>query len=524
MTIFADHPVLLLFAVIGIGSAVGRVRLGGFSLGPAAVLFCGLAASGIDDRLVLSDDVQTLGLVLFTYTVGLAAGPAFAAGLRGRGLRSVAAVATLLCGAALVAVAAGHGVGLGQGQVAGVFAGALTNTPALGAVLDRVNATQATAAAVGYSLAYPGGVLGALFAAHLALRWRRAGSDEGTEPIEGEEDLVAWTVHIQVDGLACLDVLRNYGGGLAFGHHARGNNVDIATGDTVLEPGDLITVVGPESRLRAFTDEVGERSDHHLALDRRALNLRRFAVSSKAVAGRTLRELDLEGRFGATATRVHRGDLTLIARDELVVELGDRLRIVAPERRFEKIADYLGDSEAGLAEVEFVATAFGLVAGVLLGVVRWPGGLQLGAAGGTLIAGLVLGAIGRVRRVLFAMSHQASLTLRQLGTVVFLAAVGTRAGAAFSEAAFSWEGLRTVLLGFAITAVAMSIALITARRWCGLQGGGLAGAIAGAQTQPAVLAFAQEQTGGSDQVAVGYTSLYPAAMVLKIVAAQLLAG
>ena len=524
MDFLADNPVLLLFVVVAVGATIGRIELKGFSLGPAAVLFCGLAASGIDHRLVLDEDVQVLGLVLFTYMVGVSAGPAFLASLRGRGLRNVAAVVTMIVTAMLVVSGLGHWAGMQGSAIVGTFAGALTNTPALGAVLDHASAAGATHAAVGYSLAYPGGVLGALLAAHVALRGRRrrAAADDGHRPVDGREPLIAWTVRIEHPALPAIVELRSFGGGLAFGHCVRDDLVRVAADDFVPHPGDLLTVVGPETRLRAFADEVGERSESHAPLERRALDVRRVAVSSRRVAGRTLGQLDLPGRFGASATRVRRGDLDLLARDDLVLELGDRVRVVAPDREFRELAAYLGDSESRLAEIDFTSSALGLAAGAALGAITFPGDLRLGAAGGTLIAGLVLGGLGRVGPLHFGVGHQASLTLRQLGTVVFLAAVGTRAGAAFVDAAPTWTGARTVLIGLAVTAAAMSVVLVAGKRWCGLHGTALAGGIGGAQTQPAVLAFAQNHAPVGDQAAVGYTALYPSAMILKILAAQLL--
>ena len=524
MSFLVQQPILLLFAVVGVGSAIGRIRIGGFSLGPAAVLFCGLAASGIDHRLVLSEDILTLGLVLFTYVVGISAGPAFVSSLRGRGLRSVALVATMITAAVGVAVGLRHLVNLSSARGAGVFTGALTNTPALGAVIDHVGPKQAASAAVGYSLAYPIGVLGALVAAHFALR--RAGPTDAPEAggtrSSRTPGLVAWTVRIREDGLPSLGELQAYGGGLAFGHHARGDHVAAASADVTPLPGDVVTVVGPEPRVRAFSEDVGERLPGDLGHDRTELDIRRIVASSRKVAGRTLGDLDLPNRFGAIATRVRRGDVDLLALDDLVIELGDRLRVVAPIDEFANVASFLGDSENRVAEVDFVTIAFGLAAGLALGAVKWPGGLQLGAAGGTLVVGLILGGIQRVGPILFSIGNQAALTLRQLGTVIFLAAVGTRAGATLANSAISWDGLESVLVGVCITSTAMAIALFLAPRWCALRGRTLAGGIAGAQTQPAVLAFAEERTAGDTRVAFGYTTLYPAAMVLKIVAAQML--
>jgi putative transport protein len=285
---------------------------------------------------------------------------------------------------------------------------------------------------------------------------------------------------------------------------------------------DLVTVVGPEDEVVRLTALVGERSEENLQADRSTFDFRRIIVSSPKVVGSSIAELALADRFSATATRVRRGDLDMLATGDLVLESGDRVRCVAPVEQLDALAHFLGDSESELSEIDFVALAGGMVAGMLLGLVTFPGGISLGAAGGTLVAGLALGALGRVGPVRFSLGHQTSLALRQIGTVVFLAAVGTRSGEAFSESAFSLDGLEVVLAGAAVTAAAMAVAYAAARRVASIDGFSLAGAIAGAQTQPAVLGFAEKQSGHDHRVAIGYTALYPAAMILKIVVAQLL--
>lgn len=512
MSILVSDPILLLFGVVGIGTAIGSIRVRGFSLGPAAVLFVGLAASAWNHEWVLSVELQTLGLVLFTYTVGLACGPAFASSLRRRGLRSIAAVAITLAVAAVVVVVAGRVLDLGGAGSAGMFAGALTNTPALGAVISSTG--EAPAAAVGYSLTYPLGVLFALVAAHVALRRARRQEAATVQPI------VVWTVEVQRHALPTLGDLA--GDRLNLTRLARDGEVLLAKDELVPVPGDLVTVVGPEDDVARFTEAVGERSEQNLQADRSTFDFRRIIVSSPRAVGASVAELALADRFGATATRVRRGDLDMLATGDLVLESGDRVRCVAPVEQLDALAGFLGDSESALSEIDFVALAGGMVAGMLLGLVTFPGGISLGSAGGTLTAGLAFGALGKVGPVHFSLGHQTSLALRQIGTVIFLAAVGTRSGQAFSESAFSIDGLEIVVSGAVITAAAMATAFLAARRIAGIDGFSLAGAIAGAQTQPAVLGFAEKQSHNDHRVAIGYTALYPAAMVLKIVAAQIL--
>lgn len=512
----ARNPVLLLFVVVGAGAALGRIRVRGFSLGPAAALFCGLAVSAFDPRLQLPEIVQTFGLVVFAYTTGVASGPAFVGGLRRRGVPAAIAVVLTVCAAALAAAALAsfvhvHGAGTG-----GLFAGAVTNTPALASVVGR----PGTNPVVAYSLAYPAGVLGMLLAAHVMLRRGRDAADDRAR-------LVSWTVEVTEPGLPRIAQLRDERP-LAFGRATTGPDLTVATPDTVLQPGDRVTVVGNRRDVEQFADEVGRRAEAHLALDRGRLDFRRIVLSSRQLAGRALGELGLPERFGAIPTRVRRGDVDLVARDDLVVEAGDRIRVVAPGDRMREVARYLGDSERGLAEIDAVSLALGIVAGLLVGLVQLPlpGGARfsLGSAGGPLVAGLVLGALGRMGPMNFRLHHQEATTLRQIGTLLFLAAVGTRSGSAFASAVTSWHGVEIVLAGVVVTAVAVVVATSTARRVLRVDPVTAAGVLAGMQTQPAVLAFASERTGHDDRVNLGYALVYPVAMLVKLVLAQLIAG
>jgi putative transport protein len=510
--LLADHAVLLLFALVAAGSALGRVRIGGFALGPAAVLFLALGVSAADHRLALPADIQTLGLVIFTYTVGLDCGPAFVAGLKGRGLRSLAVVAAAVTAAVVVAAGLGRVMQLTAVSVSGMFTGALTNTPALGAVVASTGNAGSDAAA-SYALAYPIGVLGALVASSVALHRHRR------RPTEPPSPLVAFTVEVQVSDLPALGEME---GEVRFTRIAHEGRLSVAEDAMVPRAGDLLTVVGPRDSVEEFIEAVGQRADEHLADDRSLVDMRRMTVTAPAAVGRTIGELDLRDRFGATPTRLRRGDVDMLVRDDTVLEPGDRLRVVAPRSRMKALAGLLGDSEIQLSEIDFVSLGLGMVAGILAGLIVLPGGLTLSIAGGTLVAGLLLGAKGRIGPMTFLLGHQASLTLRQSGTVIFLAAVGSRSGAAFAAAAFSWSGLGIVAAGALVTATAMLVVSWAGRRWGGLDQLSLAGALAGAQTQPAVLAFAEKQAAGEPKVAVGYTALYPAAMILKILAAQIL--
>jgi putative transport protein len=248
-------------------------------------------------------------------------------------------------------------------------------------------------------------------------------------------------------------------------------------------------------------------------------------VSESYPIGQRIADLRLPERFGAVITRVQRGDTDRLARADMVLEPGDRIRVVAPRHRMPELTVFFGDSYRRLSEIDVAAFSLGVTGGMLLGLVPipLPGGatFKLGMAGGPLLVGLVLGALRRTGPITWQLSYNASLTLRQLGVVLFLAGVGTRSGYAFVDTIRHGQGLLLVAAGAAVTTTAALAMLFLGHRVLRVPVPILAGIIGGLQTQPAVLAFAAERS-GNDLPNTGYATVYPVATVMKIVLAQLL--
>jgi len=299
----------------------------------------------------------------------------------------------------------------------------------------------------------------------------------------------------------------------------------VVPGDEPLGVGDLVTVVGTASELDQVVAALGEMADEKLELDRTDLDFRRVFVSEPAVAERPLSELNLMERFGALVTRVRRGDVDLLPDGKTVLELGDRVRVLAPRGRMRGVALFFGDSYRALAEVDVLSFGLGITAGLLLGLVSVPlphgGTFQLGAAGGPLIAGLVLGAVGRMGPVVWQLPFSANLSLRQIGLVLFLAGVGTRSGWVFARTFAQPGSLPLFLAGAGITLVTTLLALVIGRYVLKARPSVLFGMVAGVQTQPAVLAFANESV-ADDGPNAGYAAVYPFATIAKILFAQML--
>jgi putative transport protein len=520
--LLTQKPVILLFVVLAVGTAFGLVRVKRVSIGAAAVLFTALAFSAVDPKLALPEVMGTLGLAIFAYCVGVTAGGSFFASLR-RGLKPLLIVLLGLTGCAAIAAGVGRALGLDAGTAAGVFAGATTNTPALAAAVERLDG--AASPTVGYSISYLGGVLIMLSTAMVALRRKEPPAAASDAP----GSVTNLTIRVTRGDLPPLGELEQTSHGqVLFSRVKHGGSVSLASDDLVPQPGDRVVAIGSPEALDDLTRRLGKVSTLPLHLERTAIDYRRIMLSARRHFGRTVAQLELGPRFGATATRVRRVDQDLLAEDDLVLQEGDRIRVAAPQGRMGEVAKYLGDSEHAASDINPLGFSTGLAIGLVLGALPIPvpglGQFELGSAAGPLLVGLVLGRLGRTGPVVWSLPHQASETMNHLGLLIFLAYAGGRAGSAFVEAVRSPLGLKVLLLGLVVTTFHAVVLLALAGRLAGMSGPRLAGMIAGAQTQPAVLGYANDRTKHDQRVTLGYVLVYPLAMVVKIILAQVLAA
>lgn len=516
-----DRPILLIFVVLGFGAALGAVKVKGISLGPAGALFAGLALSAIDERLAIAEVVGTLGLALFTYTIGLSSGPAFFSSLRSQ-LGTIVAV----IGALVVAAGASRLIGkvfsFDVGVTAGLFAGSLTNTPALAAAREALDGS--TAPVVGYSVAYPIGVLAMILVAAVALRLGRRTPNDDDRYAPANLASITFRVRAGVC-LAFTDVMDRFAGRAVFARVERAGEQLIPSGGFELHEGDLVSVTAPRTLVPELAELLGDETSRQLSADRSRLDMRRIVVSDRRLTGRRLVDLDLHGQFGAIATRLRRGDVDLLAHDDITLLPGDRLRIVAPRERIGDITRFLGDSERRVAEIDAVGFMVGIALGLALGVVSVPllgtGHFALGTAGGPLIVGLIVGRLERTGPIVWQPPYGSNLALRQLGTILFLGTVGSRSGRALKDALGSQQGAKLAIGAVIVVGLTAGFMLVVGRRILRLGGSRLAGTMAGLETQPAVLAFVNEQT-ADDRVGTAYALAFPVAMLVKIILAQLI--
>lgn len=535
VALLAENPLLLLFTVAAVGFLVGQLKLGGFSLGIAAVLFVGLAVGSLDPMLKLPDFVYLFGLVLFVYTIGLSSAPGFFGSLRKRGLKSNLLALGVLLGGAGTAVAIGKLLDLPITVIAGLFAGATTNTPALAGVLDTLKGqSEATLAqpVVGYSLAYPFGVLvvlATIFGAKKLL-----GADYEKETLS-PDDAPGLGQHVEnvtvritqpLPEMSASYLKEKLGLQVMFGRLRRGDEISVVTDALVLKQGDRVSLVGDTTAVKDAIQKLGEAVDEHLELDRSRIDYRRIFVSNREVVERPLAELRLAERFGAIVTRIRRGDVEFVPTPATELELGDRVRVVAPRDQLLQISKFMGDSYRAIAEVDVISFSLGIGLGLLLGQIPIPlgeGTFKLGYAGGPLIAGLLLGRAGRMGPLIWTMPYSANLTLRQLGVLLFLAGIGTRSGWAFAEALKGGHALPIVLAGAAVTLVISLATIFVGHKLLRIPASVVVGTLSGIQTQPADLAFAMEQT-KNEVPSAGYAAVYPVATIAKIILAQILLG
>lgn len=517
----AEQPLIVLFLLLGLGAGLGSVRLGSVQVGPAAVLFTAIALGALaahqGQPLQIPPIAGSLGLVLFTYCVGIQNGPDFFARIRSALGIMLAAAGVLVLGG-VVAALLGSWLGLSRTAIAGTFAGATTNTPALAAAIE--SSGDAAEPTVGYAVAYIFGVIGILGACALAQRSRRADADDAAP-------LAATTVCVTQAGTTIADLSALTGGRVAFSRikHTADGSVHVAKAQDVVEEGDLLTIIGHADSLGQVTAQLGRPATEQLQSDQRILAVRRITLSASALEGQPLRALALPERFDAVVTRVRRGDVDMVASSGLVLAPGDRLRVVAPRANIGAISRFLGDSSRAMADVNPIALGLGMVLGILVGLVPIPGigaGFQIGAAAGTLVVGLIFGKLGRVGPLVVSMSHSASSTLSQFGLLVFLAWAGIQAGGQILTALTDDLGVRIAGLGVVITVVVCSVTLLLVRLAPGVGPARQAGILAGLQTQPAALAFVAERTGHDVRVGLGYATVYPAAMIAKILVAHAL--
>ena len=528
--------VLMLVAIAGL--VLASIKFKGIGLGVMGVLFAGILAGhfGLHIDQPILDFVREFGLILFVFTIGLQLGPGFFASLRQQGLKlNFIAASVVILGALLTLAFAYFGTDIFAAL--GLFSGATTNTPSLGATQQTLKslggpfADKASLPALAYAVAYPGGVfgiIGTLLFWRFALRGpARNAADEFRSELKKLERMNLVVENAHLENLSIGKIPQRAGVIVSRIKRQDAAEVETATEQTRVHPGDILLAVGTRAALEQFRQAVGRESSVNLLQAPGRIRSQRIVVTRREVLGKTLDELALESFYGVAITRLVRGEVEMTAAGELQLQFGDTLQVVGDDTALKKVTEVLGNRIKALGETNFLPIFIGIALGVVIGTVQIsiphiPVPVSLGLAGGPLVLAILLGRIGRIGPLIWYMPASANAAFRELGIVLFLACVGLKAGGKFFETVFTSEGFHWMLAGLAITIIPLLLGGLLARFFFKLNFSTISGLLAGSMTDPPALAFAHA-IARSDAPLVAYATVYPLAMLLRIFAAQILA-
>ncbi len=535
------EPLLVISLTAILGLLFGSIRIAGIRAGVAGMLFSGLLLGhlGLSLDPHLSSFLKDFGLALFVFTVGLQLGPGFFNSLKKEGLRLNALAAGIVLTGALLAFAGGKLLaGSGSAASAGIFSGATTNTPSLGAAQQAMNAAGdaegPAIAAMAYAVCYPFGVAGIIFTLMILRTVFRIDPSRELEELrfsltsESPEPQRA-TILVEnpnLEGVALGKVPGLGNGDTVVSRIRRRDETEtgVAAADTILHVGDTLLVVGSPQQVERAVLAIGSRSSEDLRKAPGPVASRRVLVTHRDMIGKTIAQSGIADRYGVIVSRVSRQDMILTAMPELRLQFGDMLNLVGEEKAIDSAARALGNSVRQLNETSFASIFVGIAIGIFVGLYPWPlpgmpVPLRLGLAGGPLLIAILMGRLGRIGPLVVHMPINANTALRELGIILFLACVGLNAGGGFAETAFSPTGLRWMALGALVTLLPLLAAGFVARKWMKMNYLTLSGVLAGSMTDPPALAFAT-RLANSDHPSVAYAGVYPLTMLLRILAAQ----
>jgi putative transport protein len=537
------HAVGMLALVCVLGMALGSLKFRGIGLGTAGVLFAGILVGHFGKQVdhETLDFVKEFGLILFVFTIGLQLGPGFFAALRQQGVKMNLLAAAIVILGAISAPLIGWLASFDSAAVLGIFSGASTNTPSLGAgtqtlsTLPNIAPDRLTLPALAYAVTYPTAIVG-IIATLLLLKQifridpvREASEFAAKQHCKAEllERRTLIVTNPNLDGVRLDATPGRIESGVTISRVRHAETTQVATDATVLHRDDRLVAVGTPAGLDQFARVVGQRSDEDLVLAESPVTFRRVVVTDRDVLGKTVGELNLDDRYNVAVTRVTRADIEMSAVPGLRLQFGDQLQIVGTESDLEQAAKAVGNSLKELNETHFIPFFIGIALGVALGTmpIAFPGlpqPIKLGLAGGPLIVALILGRVGRIRRQVWHMPVNTNLAFREFGIALFFAAVGLAAGAKFFATVFSATGLQWLLAGACVTVLPLLLIGVFARAALKMNFMDLSGMLAGSMTDPPALAFASN-VAGSDAPTVAYATVYPLTTLLRILSAQVLA-
>lgn len=516
--IVGTQPILAVFLAIGLGYLVGQVSIGGFSLGVGAVLFVGLAIGAFAPKAQITGPIGLIGLIMFLYGIGILYGRQFFEGMVGAAGRkyNLLALVAVLAGLA-VALALGQAFGIKVGHTLGLFAGSMTSTATLQAALEVMRSSEPS---IGYSIAYPFGVIGPILCIYFMTRMVRPVFPPKTPRFHMAEITLG-------DGGAAR-TLGELSGDLPDGVQVtmvrkEGQNF-LPSGELLLASGDgLLIVADREEAMREAVARLGTLEPGRIAKDRSALDYIRVFVGKAGVVGVPLARLPMPAGFPMHLLHVRRYDADIVPTPDLTLEFGDRVGVLVPPDRKEEVRRHFGDTVKAAAEFSYVSLGIGMVLGVLLGLVPIPvpgvGTVTLGIGGGPLIVALILGRLRRTGPLLWVMPLPANIVLRNFGLAVFLAAVGINAGQPFVRTV-SEAGMTMLFIGAAVLLTTVLIVLLLGHYVLKIPYDDLVGVASGATGNPAILVYSTRMA-PTERPDIGYAMIFPSMTIVKVIAVQI---
>ena len=533
------HIVCLYAFVISVGVLLGKIKIFGVSLGVTFVLFTGILMGhfGFTGETHILHFIREFGLILFVFCIGLQVGPSFFSSFKKGGMTlnmlAVGIVALNIVVALSIYFIDGN---IDLPMIVGILYGAVTNTPGLGAAQEALNQLNYTGdpIALGYACAYPLGVvgiIGSIIAVRYICRINLKKEEEELNTQEADMKHMPHMLHLEVrneaiDGKKLIQVKDFLGRPFVCSRIRHEGHVSIPNQDTQFHIGDQLFIVCSEEDAEAVTAFIGKEIQVDWEKQDTPMVSRRILVTKSEINGKKLGSMHFRNMYGVNVTRINRSGMDLFADPNLVLQVGDRVMVVGQQDAVERVAGVLGNQLKRLDSPNIVTIFVGIFLGILFGSlpIAFPGmptPVKLGLAGGPLVVAILIGRFGHKLHLVTYTTMSANLMLREIGIVLFLASVGIEAGEHFVQTVVEGSSLSYVGYGFLITTIPLLIIGIIARLYCKVNYFTLMGLIAGSNTDPPALAYSN-QASGNDAPSVGYSTVYPLTMFLRILAGQMI--
>ena len=536
------HSVLILSLVIAFGIMLGKIKVAGISLGVTWILFVGIVFGHFDLNLDehLLHFLKEFGLILFVYSIGLQVGPGFFSAFKKGGFTLNVLAVLVVFISVLITVALHFITGIPITTMVGILSGAVTNTPGLGAAQQAnsdLNGIDAPEIALGYAVAYPLGVIGCILALlalkyllHINTRKEEAEAEQGLGHLQ---ELTVRPVSVEirneaVDGKTIKEIKPLLNRAFVISrirHRDSENEVELVNADTVLHLQDQILFISNPKDMEAIIAFFGRQISVEWEQDKKLI-YRRILITKPELNGKSLAQLKIRNNFGASITRINRSGVDLVATPHLQLQMGDRVTIVGSELAVSHTEKVLGNSLKRLNHPNLIPIFLGIALGCILGSLPFmfpgiPQPVKLGLAGGPLIVSILISRFGPQYKLITYTTMSANLMIREIGISLFLACVGLGAGKGFVDTIIHEGGYVWIAYGAIITIVPLLVGGLIGRYAWKLNYYTLIGVLSGTNTNPPALAYSSELT-SCDAPAVGYATVYPLAMFLRVLTAQLL--